>query len=166
MKLIELTNKYKNRISGIVVIIIALIVTSKVYNVQVLDMQSQKARNDAQIKKNQVLESISKLEKRINAYKNLLAKKDATVILNTMSNLAKESGVKIASFQPRKEEQHPAYVKSTFNLILYAPDYHILGKFISKIENFQDVYLVESIDITSQGKELTVSFQLSSILLK
>lgn len=165
MELIALVEKNKNKLLNLAVIIVAFIIASNIYKQQTKEMESLKSKNNMETKKNTVIENISKLEKSIGAYKNLLVKKDASSFINTVSNIAKESGVKITSVKPLPERRYPDYIKSPFSLELSAPNYHILGRFISKIENYQDVYIVESIEIRfrEQAKELAVSLIISSI---
>lgn len=155
----------KNKILNLAVIIVAFIIAGNIYKQQTKDIESLKSKNNMETKKNAVIENISKLEKSISAYKNFLAKKDASSVINTISNIAKESGVKIASVRPLAEQRYPDYIKSPFSLALSAPNYDSLGRFISKIESYQDVYMVEAIEARfhEQAKELTVNLTVSSI---
>lgn len=165
MELIALANKNKNKLLNLAVIIIAFIIASNIYKQQTREIGALKSKSNTETKKNTVIENISKLEKSIGSYKNLLAKKDAGSIINTVSNIAKESGVKIVSVRPIAEQRQADYIKFPLNLVLSVPNYHTLGNFISKIETYQDVYVVESIDIRfqEQAKELAVSLIISSI---
>lgn len=165
MELIALANKNKNKLLNLAVIIIAFIIASNIYRQQTREIESLKSKSNTETKKNTVIENISKLEKSIGTYKNLLAKKDAGSVINTVSNIAKESGVKIVSVKPLAEQRQADYIKFPLNLALTVPNYHTLGSFISKIENYQDVYVVESIEIRfqEQAKELAVSLIISSI---
>ncbi len=165
MKLIELASKHKNKILNFALFLLALIIAGNIYKQQVKDIESLKAKIELEIKKNGVLESISKLEKRINSYKKLLAKKDASLIINTITNIARESGIKIVSIRPVSEQRYQEYIKFPFNLTLIASDYHALSKFISKVETYQDLYSVDSIDMrtVAQTKELSVNLRICSI---
>jgi len=165
MELIALANKNKNKLLNLAVIIIAFMIASNIYKQQTREIESLKSKSNTETKKNTVIENISKLEKSIGTYKNLLAKKDAGSVINTVSNIAKESGVKIVSVKPIAEQKHTDYIKFPLNLVLSVPNYHTLGSFISKIESYQDVYVVESIEISfqEQAKALAVSLIINSI---
>lgn len=167
MDLIELSNKYKNKILNIAIIILALIISSNIYKKQAKEIESLKGKTNVEIKKNNMLKNISQLEKRINTYRNLFAKKDVSLVINTISNIAKESGIKIVSIKPIPEQRqiYPEYIKFPFNLVLTASKYHALGKFISKVEGYRDVYVVDSLEMRFEPtkEELTVNLKVSSI---
>lgn len=165
MELRAFAGKNKNKILNFAVIIVAFIITGNIHKQQSKETESLKSRNSMETKNNAVVENIGKLEKSLAAYKNLLAKKDAGSVINTLSNIAKESGVKITSVRPLPEQRYPDYIKSPFNLVLSAPNYHALGKFISKIESYQDVYIVEAINtrFQEQADELSVNLTINSI---
>lgn len=163
----ELINKYKNSIFNIALILLALIIVSKIYKkqnetIKLLQKQTQEA-----IQKNEVLEKISQMEKKINLYSSLFSKKDASSDINTIGNIAKESNIKIISIRPLSEQRSSEYIKIPFDLTVLAPNYHALGKFISRVENQQDVYLIDSMDISSdiERKELTVNLKINTVVL-
>ncbi len=165
MKSIAFVNKNKNKLFNLAVIIVAFMIASNIYKQQTKEMESLKSKNNMETTKNAVIENIGGLEKSINAYKNLLVKKDASSVINTISNIAKESGVKIISIRPAPEQRYPDYIKIPLNLVFSASDYHALSRFINEIESYQDVYVVEAAEIRSQeqAKELAVNLTVSSI---
>lgn len=165
MELVGFASKNIKKIVNIAIIILALIISSNIYKQQAKEIESLKIKNDLEAKKNAVIESIGKQEKTINAYRNLLIKKDAGSVINIISNIAKDSEVKIASIRPGQEQRFPDYINMPFSLTLSAPNYHALGNFISRLESYKDVYMVEVIEIKSesQSKELTISLTVSSI---
>jgi len=177
MKLDGFIGKYKNKILNIniALIIVALIIANNIYKRQTVTMALLKRNNDAEIKKNEVLENISQLEKKINSYKNALNKKDMTLVMNAVNNIAKELGIKIISFKPQNEKDYSVYVKYPFNLAIGIKDYHQLGRFVAKIENSADIYMVDSMNIRTLAEEqkgagetekFTVELILSRILFK
>ncbi|MFA5144979.1 MAG: type 4a pilus biogenesis protein PilO [Candidatus Omnitrophota bacterium] len=166
MKLSGLINK--NRVFNASLIILAVIVAGNIYKGQGKGVEALKKENDMEIKKNTVMNSLSKGENDLDGYKNIFVKKDAGSIINTLSNIAKESGVKIKSIKPAQEQKLTYYIKTPFNLALSVPGYHALGGFISKLENYRDAYLVvEAVDIRSetQGEGLNVNLMVNSIVL-
>lgn len=165
MELMAFVDKNKNKILNLAVIILAFIIAGNIHKQQTKEIESLKSKKNMETKNNAAIENIGKLEKSINAYKNLLVKKDVSSVINTVSNIAKESGVKIISVRPVSEKKYPDYIKFPFSLMLSAADYHTLGGFISRIESYQDVYVVEAVEIRSQEqkKGLTVNLTISSI---
>ena len=165
MKLIPFINKNKNKLFNLAVLIIAFIIASNIYKYQTKKLEALKKRSDMEKRKNAVIENISGLEKSIDAYKNFLVKKDASSVINTISNIAKESRIRIISIRPTSEHRYPDYIKLPFDLSFTAPNYHTLAGFISKIETYQDVYVVEAIEIRSQeqANELAVNLTVSSV---
>jgi len=165
MDLTGLIDKHKNKILNIVVIILALIIAGNIYKKQLKETELLKREKDGEIKKNTLLNNITQLEKRINAYKNLLAKRDTGLVINTISNIAKESGVKITSLKPGYEQRYPEYIKFGFDLMIATASYHTLGTFISAVESLRDVYMIDSLDIRYEGgtKGLAVNLKLSTV---
>lgn len=163
----ELINKYKNSIFNIALILLALIIFSKIYKKQNETIESLQKQTQEAIKKNEVLEDLSQMEKKIILYNNLLSKKDSGSAINTIGNIAKETNIKIISIRPLQEQRYPEYIKIPFDLTVNAHNYHALGKFISRIENQQDVYLIDSMGISTdaQTKELTVNLKISTVVL-
>lgn len=166
MELTQL-NKYKNKIFNIAVVMAAVMIAFNfIYKKQFKQIKLLKEKKDIEIEKNHLLESISQVEKRINDYKNLLTKKDASLVINAITDIAKESGAKIISIRPGQERRYSGYIKFPFDLVISINSYHRLGRFISELENYQDVYVVDAMGITSltQTGELTANLKISSIV--
>ncbi len=70
--------------------------------------------------------------------------------MDTISGIAKDSNVLLVSIKPGTEENQPLYIKYPFVLVIGVDSYHAIGKFISRIENQSDIYLVEAISIKFQ----------------
>jgi Tfp pilus assembly protein PilO len=164
-----LETKNKNFVLNMVVILVAVFIAFNfIYKGQEQELQRLVAKKDMEAKKNVVLANISRMEKDIVGYKTLLQKKDAGEAINTINNLARASGIKISSIKPPATEQKTQdYIRSTFDVMLSAPSYHALGKFVSALESYRDVYIVDWVDITSQepGKELTANLKVSTIVV-
>lgn len=159
--------KNKNMVLNILIIAIACFIAFNfVYKGQESSLKNLMAQKEAEQKKNVVLKSIGQIEKNFSDYKNLLPPRDASQTMNTINGLAGDAGLNVISFRtPKTEDKDQDYVKTIFEMSLGAPSFHALGKFISSLENNQEVLIVESVDITSQepGKELTVNVKVSSI---
>lgn len=167
MDAIEFINKNKNTLFNIALILLALFISNKVYKSQGKAIESLREQTREEFKKNEILQDISSLEKKIGLYKNLLHNKDAASAINTFGNIAKESNINIISIKPSPEQKFTEYIKIPFELSVNAPNYHSLGKFISRIENQQEVYMIDSLNINAnnQLKDLNVSLKVSAIIL-
>lgn len=175
MEIRVLITKYKNKIFNIAIIILTLIIVSNIYKSQTKNIESLKETRDTEIKKNEVLTSISQLEKKINIYKSLLSKKDISLVINTIGNIARDSNVKIISVQPQAEENYPAYVRYPFDLVISVDGYHSIGKFVSKIEGYStDVFFIDKANIkptektkeSEQTHKLIVNLTISTVVFK
>lgn len=155
-KIINLFFKGKKNIFNLGIIILTLIIVSSVYRNQNKTIESLNIKKETEIKKNEVLNEISRSEKKFKSYGNLLGKKDATSVVDTIKNLAKDSGVEAISVKPGTEEVQLFYIKYPFILVISADSYHAIGKFIDKIESHPDVYFVDAISIRSQQESETL----------
>jgi Tfp pilus assembly protein PilO len=169
MNLTDFINKRKNLIFNIALVLGAVFIAYNfIYTRHLRDLASLKQQKETEIKKNAVLEEISKLEKRLNAYKNFLVKKDTGLVIGTLSDMAKATGLEISSIRPETEQKFLTYTKVPFSLEMYADNYHALGEFISKVENSPDIYTLEDINIRTQGQgnKLSVNLKVNKIFFK
>lgn len=147
MDFVDTINAQKNKVVNIVIIILALLIANNIYKGQAKNIAMLRDKKEAELEKNAVLNEIVKLEKKIAATKNMVNSKDISTTINTLSNLAKDSSVKIVSLRPQTEKDYPFYVKYSFDLNVKSSSYHQIGKFISRLENSTDIYAVELINI-------------------
>lgn len=167
-------NKYKNQMVNIVIIALSLIIANNIHKAQNRIVESLRAEKEEAIKKGEVLAEINQLEKKIDVYKKGLTKKDASVLINNINNLARESDIKIVSLRPQEEKDYPAYIQYSFSMVISALDYHQVGKFVSKLESSPDIYTVDSLNLRpSTGEvegvrpsEVTADLILSTIFFK
>lgn len=150
-KFMDLPLEAKGRIFTIGIFIFALMVSGILYKSQTSTLELLTARKDAEIKKNTTLNKIKQLEKTIGSYAGLLPKEDPSLIANTISNIAKESGVEIISLEPGRGEKEKLYIRYPFTANLQAVSYHAIAKFISKLEGRIGLYSVEAIGISLSG---------------
>jgi Tfp pilus assembly protein PilO len=155
---------------NLIVIIIAGVVAFNLYQKNEVAKASLGVKIKNEQKKSKVLENIDQSEKTMAAYRKLLSKKDASLVMATITNMAKEQGVHVATVKPLPELRLDQFIKIPFVLTVTPSSYHALGKFISAIESFQDVYVVDSVEITTKGEggesgKLTANITISSIAL-
>jgi hypothetical protein len=165
----EQTHKKKNMVVNLIVLVVAGFVAFNLYQ----KFEVNKARLNSNIaeekRKSEVLDEISKTDKSINAYKKLLNKKDASLIMATVTNMAKGFGIQVITVKPAAEMRQAEFIKYPFVLTVTATSYHAFGKFISALESSKDVYIVDGVDIASgeedQGNKLLATITISTIAL-
>ena len=158
----------KLKIPNIIITIIIIIIAVMIYNRQLESIAALKKKVVVEEDKNKILKDLADLKKRVDAYLNLLARKEVRVFMNSVQTFAKDSGVTINSIKPKSEQLKTGYIVLPFDLEATAPNYHALAKFINKIENSRDVFFVDSSNIASAGKEdnLKVNLTVSSIIFE
>lgn len=134
------------------IIVFTLIITLVIYRTQTKQIELLQVNKYREIKKNEVLNEISRTEKAVKLYKNknILSQKDAPSVMGIISGIAKDSNVIIISIKPDTEVSYPLYIKYPFISVIAADSYHAIGNFISKIENQPDMYSVDIISIRPQ----------------
>jgi Tfp pilus assembly protein PilO len=162
----DLIGKHKNKVVNLGILILAGVIALNIYNRLGQDKSSLEQKQDLETKKNKVLENIRGLEKRMEAYKNLLPAKDANAVMGVLSTVARASGVNVLSIKPGSGENKQDYIKVPYDLALSCANYHTLGKFISAVESYQDVYQVEVIEIRTEGEKnkLNVDLRVDTIV--
>ncbi|MDD5097424.1 MAG: type 4a pilus biogenesis protein PilO [Candidatus Omnitrophica bacterium] len=132
----------------------AIFVTLYIYGGQNQQLALLEERKNEEIKKSEIIKDLIKVEEKINTYKETFSRKDLSSVIDAMTNIARDTGVKIISVKPGPEQQYTEYIKSTFLIVVRVANYHALGQFISKIENYKDLFLVEDISMTKiSGKQ-------------
>ena len=169
---IDFLSKNKSKIINVGVIVAALFIALYLYSMQNQQIASLDESKSEEIKKSEIIEDLNRVEKRINSYKQTFTKKDLGSVIGAMTDIAKDTKVKVISVKPGLDQQYPEYVKTSFLIVVRVADYHALGQFISKVENYKDLFLVEDVNITAAenlqndkkaGKDLDISLKISSI---
>ena len=160
-KIMNLFLKGRKRVLSMGIILFTLFITLIIYRIQTKQIESLYVNKDTELKKNEVLNEISRSEKAIKLYKNLLSQKDASSVMNTISGIARDSNVRLISIKPAREENQPLYIKTPFILVIGADNYHAIGKFISKLENQPDIYFIDTISIKPQEESRTPAQELT-----
>lgn len=167
-------NRYKNKILNIAIIAVSLFTAYNIYKDQAKVIKNLEANVQKEIEKNEILGSISKVDKKLRAYKAFMNKKDVSLIIDYLGNIAENSGAKIISIKPDPEQMYPLYVKYTFNLGVAVDSYNKLGKFINKLEKSDDIYVIEGLGVfpehasskEAEMKGLIVNIKVSTFLLR
>ena len=165
-------SKNKSKIINAGVILLAIFVALSLYSMQNQQFVSLEESKNEEIKKSEVIESLTRVEKRIKSYKQTFIRKDLGSVIGAMTDISKDTRVKIISVKPGSEQQYPEYIKTSFLIVVRVADYHALGQFISKVENYKDLFLVEEVNINTISnfqtdkkaeKDLDISLKISTI---
>ena len=147
-----------NQIISLSILIIAGLIAINIYQKQNKKIDQINQAQEEQRKKNELLLNIRDLRGRFEVYEQSFQAKDNREIMNTITNIATDSGVKITSIKPvkgssadmRKKEM---YNKASFNLSIQVDGYHTLGEFISRLENNPMQFIIELLRMSSAGIE-------------
>lgn len=168
----EMIAKYKNVIINAIIIIIAIIISSKIYSAKDLEIKTLEENKGIELKKNETMIGISKLQKEFSKYKKYINKKDSSSILDDLRNLANECSVEIGSISPGQGKESNLFKQLSYDLKLKTSSYHNIGEFIAKLESHNDIFSVESISISvEQAKEsapeiITFDMKINTVLIK
>lgn len=149
----------KNVVLNIIIIIAALIVANNIYKFQSKGKGELEALKADEMKKNEKVEAIIQLGKKINDYKELVGEKDVNTLLDKIGDIAKASNVEISSITPAQEQAYSVYTQYPFNVSCGADSYHAIGKFISNLENNPDIYIIDKVDIRPNTQGSTAKGQ-------
>lgn len=163
--------QHKNKVFNTTIIICALLLSHNLYQHQIKQIGLLEQTELDERQKNTILEDIQQLERKIESYKNFVNRKDISVAMNLMSEMAQGFSLTVVSIRPMWQQELPLYARHFFMLKLEANHYHDVGKFISKLESHPELYSVEGLKIApmytvKQRKYLSVELTISTILLK
>jgi len=160
-------DKYKDKLINAVIIIVALIFATNIYKDYAAKINTMKSKISEAAKKNEELEKISQMDRKINAFRGLLTEKEKGVVISSITDIAKATGVDLLSVKPSDKEVGDDYVKDLFDVAINAPNYNILAKFVNAVETYKNFYIIEGITVVPQEKNdkmiLTVNLHLSSV---
>ena len=139
-------NRHKSALLNIVIVLAGLYFAAKIYAVEFKKIKKLTNEKEISLKKNEILKEIGKLEYKLDGYKSF-RKKDKSLAINTIVDLAKKSSVRIITLNPEPESPSDFFTLAPFILNLEADTYNALGKFISSLESHPDIYIVDSMSI-------------------
>jgi len=124
---------------------------------------------ELELKKNEVLQEISLLDKNYNQLKAKINNKDKanSAIMFSLSTLAKDAGIKVTYIRPVGEEKTAVFSRSVFEVALSSQDYHKIGKFVSAIESAPELFTVEDLELTGGAEDsLSARLTVSTVMVK
>jgi Tfp pilus assembly protein PilO len=90
------------------------------------------------------------IEQKLAAYRKVYTKKEVSIIINDITQTARDSGVRLVSIRPGAEQKHSGYSELSIDVNVGASDYHSLAKFINMLENSNFLYIVKSFYVRPQ----------------
>ncbi|MBU0504183.1 MAG: type 4a pilus biogenesis protein PilO [Candidatus Omnitrophota bacterium] len=162
----------KEKFFDILIIGLALIIANNIYKAQGKVIVSLKERKQIELKRLDVLKDVNRSYERINSIKSFVNNKDISLIVNSLTDIAKDCHIQIDSLKPGKDEEASGYVIYPFELSVSAGSYHNLGKFISRLESSADFYIIRSLDFSFiadsaiDKNSLKVNLAIATVLIK
>jgi len=145
-----LMTKYRSLLLNIGILVVAFIIGRSIYSFQNNKINELRRTKDTEIRKNEILSEIDRAEKKIAAYEKLLSKKEASDLVNTITQIARDSKVRILSIRPGGEKKDENLSILTIDVNINASDYHSVGEFISRLEACPEAYTINSFFIKAQ----------------
>jgi Tfp pilus assembly protein PilO len=147
---------------NLIVIILALVISSNIYSRQSRISTVVKNKVDLETKRNDLMSQLEKTEKKILSYRDTLQEKDISLVINKISHIAHDSGLKILMIKPEKERDSGSHLLLYANLTVLAESYHKIGEFVSKLETSPELYKIDyiKIELNERGRPGEENFNL------
>lgn len=143
----KLALKQDKAIFILIVILAFLVGRNSIYKNSLEKISSLKSRQEEEKNKNELLATISTLERKIGVYKrSSLATAEIAPLLDKVSALAQKSGIKIENFNPQPTIYKEEYTEFPVSISLNC-DYHRLGRFLSLLESNQEFIWVKGLKV-------------------
>jgi len=159
----------QEKLSDVLPIAIACFISVMIFQNQQKKIEELTAIKTSEEKKNAVIEEIISSEKKLNAMKKVINKKDIASAFNTFSELATRSNVVLVAVKPLNEKKQGVFTSYSFDLTVKAGSFHDLGVFLAKLENSQDIYFLNKFLIkyseTDKEKIFDMGLSLDTILV-
>ena len=163
-----IVNKIKQNLMNLVILIVAIIIAFKIYQIKENDILNLKKQKEMEEKKNSVLIEISTLERKLSYLNDNVNNKLTSGVLDKIGDFANIASVKISRITPQKETPAGVYTKYPYDITLSAESYHQIGRFISLLENSPDLYMIENLTITggaAEGNLITATLSVYTIMI-
>ena len=92
--------KNKNAILNVAILVLALIISIKIYQNQDAQIAALKIQKQSEAENNIVFKNLTQLDNKINTYKRSFKIRNSGEVMNTIGEIAKSSGLKIDSIRP------------------------------------------------------------------
>jgi len=146
-----LLTRYRNIVVNVGVLFVAFLIMRSIYGYQNNKINDLRRTRDIEIRKNELLKKIDESEKRIEAYQRAFGKKEVSEVVNAITQIARDSKVRIISIRPGGEKKQDHFSELMVDVNVHAADYHSVGEFVSRLENSAYAYTVNYLYIKSQN---------------
>ena len=138
----------KDIITFVLLLVLAFFIGYNViYKSRLNKINSIGSQIEEEEKKNEALEIIVLLERRLQAYqKRSFSTTEITQLVDKISELAERAGIEIETFNPRQAISREEYIELSLKVPLRC-NYHKLGKLLSLIESNQELIWVKKLNI-------------------
>ena len=133
-------------IAAIIIIIISLIISRQIYINNARQINILKSQINDFDKKNNLLSQIKTKYSEVNLLESEIKDIDINTLINKVSLIAKEVGLRVISVKPSKTAQEKYFDILSFSLILKG-SYHNTGIFCGRLENLQELLKIDEISI-------------------
>ncbi len=129
----------KDRVVFILILILAFLFGRNViYRNNLSNAASIEAQLEEETKKNEILKTIEILDQKLQAYqKRSFSAAETTQLLDRVSELAKQSGIEVETFNPLPAVEREHYIELPLKLSISC-NYHKLGVFLAMLESTQE----------------------------
>jgi len=156
--------KNKNAILNVGIIILALIISIRIYQSQDAAMEALKRQKKSEAQNNEVFKNLASLDNKVNVYKRTLKIRSSGEVMNTISDVAKRLGLKIDSIRPLGETAGDDYIRMPVSVLMRAKNFNQVGKFMSRLESHPAFFIVDSFSIApGEGSGLALNLTVSII---
>ncbi|MBU1998311.1 MAG: type 4a pilus biogenesis protein PilO, partial [Candidatus Omnitrophica bacterium] len=139
------------------------------YNHGAKEVESLKSRKDIEIKKNDLMQDISRLLAEIKGYKDVVNTKDVSNIINIIGKIARNYSIKVIYIKPAQEQNMEVFSKYFYELSGVTANYHNIGSFAEALENALEFFTVEGINLGNNDQDrdgrLNFNLRLSTIII-
>ncbi|MFH1678317.1 MAG: hypothetical protein ABH914_01715 [Candidatus Omnitrophota bacterium] len=148
-----------SQVINLIIFVVAALVAINIYKGQNNRVSEIIQIKQEQEKKNALIKKIKGLREKIAVRKTTHSVRDRREIINTITSLAIDVGVKIVSIKPEQGsgdsriEKNPTYDKNFFNIMLEVRDYHQLGNFIGRLESDPIMFGIEFLRLNTSLSE-------------
>jgi hypothetical protein len=148
----EQLSAHKNKLLNAAIVLLAVILAVYVNRGQSAKLEALQAKVASELQKNGVIRELALLQQDTGAYAAYFSPDDPGPIMTNFDSLTEGLNTEIVSVRPQKAQKEQGLSTIAFELNVRCKDYYSLSKFISAIENYQKVYVVDELVITPAEK--------------
>lgn len=147
--------KRKDILVIIVLLFLTFIISKNVFQKKMNEANTIREAIREQEKVNGILVEMKAIEKKSNDLKNKFPQQETNSLINKISELAQNAGVKITSIQPvldrdEREAKEKNYIEIPFTLSLEAT-YHEIGKFLNRLETADIFFKINKLEFGEES---------------